>query len=96
MGDACMVYIKYYFSWNRGGYVMSDFIQYLQKIIPAPVKIKNIDGYIYEISSEPSILNERCADGTVADKILNRLLRCSKVEKCGMWWNNTLKVKMKH
>ena len=74
---------------------MSDFINYLQKIIPAPVKIKNIDGYIYEISSEPSILNERCADGRVSDKILNRLLRCSKVEKCGMWWACKLKVKMK-
>ena len=74
---------------------MSDFIQYLHSIIPAPVRIKNIDGYIYEISSEPSILNERCADGTVADKILNRLLRCSKVDKVGMWFDNKLKVKMK-
>ena len=73
----------------------SNFINYLHKIIKAPVKIKNIDGYIYEISSEPSILNERCADGTVANKILNRLLRCSKVEKCGMWFDNKLKVKMK-
>lgn len=73
----------------------SNFINYLHKIIPTPVKIKNIDGYIYEISSEPSILNERCADGTVADKILNRLLRCDKVEKCGMWWACKLKVKMK-
>ena len=74
---------------------MSDFIQYLQKIIPAPVSIKNIDGYIYEISSEPSILNERCAEGRISDKIYNRLLRCSKVEKCGMWIDNKLKVKMK-
>ena len=74
---------------------MSDFIQYLHSIIPAPVRIKNIDGYIYEISSELSILNERCAEGTVADKILNRLLKCSKVEKCGMWIDNKLKVKMK-
>ena len=74
---------------------MSDFIKYLHSIIPAPVKIKNIDGYIYEISSAPSILNERCAEGTVADKILNRLLRCSKVDKCGMWIDNKLKVKMK-
>ena len=73
----------------------SNFVEYLRKIIPAPVSIKNIDGYIYEISSEPSILNERCAEGTVADKILNRLLRCSKVEKCGMWIDNKLKVKMK-
>lgn len=75
---------------------MSDFIKYLHKIIPAPVKIKNIDGYIYEISSEPSILNERCAEGTVADKILNRLLRCSKVEKIGMWYGCKLKIKFKH
>ena len=74
---------------------MADFIKYLHSIIRIPVKIKNIDGYIYEISSEPSILNERCADGTVADKILNRLLRCSKVEKCGMWWGNKLKIKFK-
>lgn len=71
----------------------SNFVEYLRKIIPAPVKIKNIDGYIYEISSEYSILNERCAEGTVADKILNRLLRCSKVEKCGMWRGNKLKIK---
>ena len=74
----------------------SNFINYLHKIINAPVKIKNIDGYIYEISSESSILNERCSDGTVADKILNRLLRCSKIEKCGMWYGCKLKVKMKH
>ena len=74
---------------------MSDFIQYLHKIIPAPVKIRNIDGYIYEISSEPNILNERCAEGTVAHKILNRLLKCSKIDKVGRWWNNTLKVRMK-
>ncbi len=74
---------------------MSDFINYLHKIINAPVKIRNIDGYIYEISSEPSILNERCAEGTVANKILNRLLKCSKIDKIGMWWGCKLKIKMK-
>ena len=74
----------------------SNFINYLHKIIPAPVKIKNIDGYIYEISSEPSILNERCVEGRISDKILNRLLRCSKVDKVGTWWACKLKVKMKH
>ena len=73
----------------------SNFINYLHSIIKAPVKIKNIDGYIYEISSEPSILNERCAEGTIKDKIIKRLLRCSKVEKCGMWWACKLKVRMK-
>ena len=74
---------------------MSDFIQYLQKIIPAPVKIKNIDGYIYEISSEPSILNERCAEGTVADKIYKRLKNCRKIEKLTSWQGNILKIKFK-
>ena len=74
----------------------SNFINYLHKIINAPVKIKKLDGYLYEISSEPSILNERCADGRISDKILNRLLRCSKVDKVGMWFDNKLKVKMKH
>lgn len=74
---------------------MSNFVEYLRKIIPAPVRIKNIDGYVYEIESEYSILNERCAEGRISDKILNRLLRCSKVEKCGMWIDNKLKVKMK-
>ena len=74
---------------------MSDFVEYLRKIIPAPVRIKNIDGYIYEISSEPSILNERCAEGRISDKILNKLLRCSKVDKVGMWIDNKLKVRMK-
>ena len=91
-----MVYIKYYFMWNSGGHLMSDFIQYLRKIIPAPVHIKNIDGYIYEISSEPSILNERCAEGRVSDKIINRLLKCRKIDKVGMWWGCKLKVKFKH
>lgn len=74
----------------------SNFIAYLQKIIPAPVRIKNIDGYIYEISSEPSILNERCAEGRIADKIINRLLKCSKIDKIGMWFDGKLKVKFKH
>ena len=74
---------------------MSDFVEYLRQIIPAPVRIKNIDGYIYEISSEPSILNERCAEGRISDKIINRLLKCSKIDKVGMWIDNKLKVKMK-
>lgn len=74
---------------------MLDFIKYLHSIIPAPVRIKNIDGYIYEISSEPSILNERCAEGRISDKIINRLLKCSKIDKVGMWFDNKLKVKMK-
>jgi hypothetical protein len=74
---------------------MSDFIEYLRRIIPAPVRIKNIDGYIYEISSEPSILNERCAEGRISDKIIIRLLKCSKIDKVGMWFDNKLKVKMK-
>ena len=90
-----MVYIKYYFMWNSGGYVMSDFIQYLHSIIPAPVRIKNIDGYIYEISSEPSILNERCAEGTVANKIQKRLEKCRKIEAITTWNNNTMKVRFK-
>lgn len=74
---------------------MSNFVEYLRKIIPAPVHIKNIDGYIYEISSEPSILNERCAEGRISDKIINRLLKCSKIDKVGMWFDNKLKVRMK-
>lgn len=73
----------------------SNFVEYLRKIIPAPVRIKNIDGYIYEISSEPSILNEGCAEGRISDKIINRLLKCSKIDKVGMWFDNKLKVKMK-
>lgn len=74
---------------------MSDFIKYLHSIIPAPVRIKNTDGYIYEISSEPSILNERCAEGRISDKIINRLLKCSKIDKVGMWFDNKLKVRFK-
>ena len=73
----------------------SNFVEYLRKILPAPVKIKNIDGYIYEISSEPSILNERCAEGTIKDKIIKRLLKCRKIEKMGLWWDNKLKIKFK-
>ena len=74
---------------------MSDFIQYLQKIIPAPVRIKNIDGYIYEISSEPSILNERCAEGRIADKIQKRLIKNKKIQNVGFWQGNILKIKFK-
>ena len=74
----------------------SNFVEYLRKIIPAPVRIKNIDGYIYEISSESSILNERCTEGRISDKIINRLLKCSKIDKVGMWWGCKLKVKFKH
>ena len=74
---------------------MSDFVEYLRHIIPAPVRIKNIDGYVYEISSEPSILNERCADGTVADKIYKRLKNCRKIEKLASWYGNKLKIKFK-
>ena len=74
----------------------SNFIKYLHSIIPAPVSIKNIDGYIYEISSELSILNERCTEGRISDKIINRLLKCSKIDKVGMWWGCKLKVKFKH
>lgn len=74
---------------------MSDFIKYLHSIIPAPVRIKNIDGYIYEISSEPSILNERCAEGTVADKIYNRLKNCRKIEAMTTWYDNKIKVRFK-
>lgn len=74
---------------------MSDFIQYLQKIIPAPVRIKNIDGYIYEISSEPSILNERCAEGRISDKIYKRLKNCRKIEAMTTWYDNKIKVRFK-
>lgn len=74
---------------------MSDFIKYLHSIIPAPVRIKNIDGYIYEISSEPSILNERCAEGRISDKIYNRLKNCRKIEAITTWNNNTMKVRFK-
>jgi hypothetical protein len=74
---------------------MSDFVEYLRKIIPAPVRIKNIDGYIYEISSEPSILNERCAEGTIADKIYKRLKNCRKIEKLTSWYDNKIKVRFK-
>lgn len=73
----------------------SNFVEYLRQIIPAPVKIKNIDGYIYEISSEPSILNERCAEGTVADKIQKRLEKCRKIEKMISWYGCKLKIKFK-
>ena len=75
---------------------MSDFVEYLRKIIPAPVRIKNIDGYIYQIESEPSILNERCADGRISDKIYNRLKNCRKIEKLTSWYDNKLKIKFKH
>jgi hypothetical protein len=81
--------------WNSGGHVMSDFIQYLQKIIPAPVRIKNIDGYVYEISSDPSILNERCVEGRISDKIYKRLKNCRKIEAITTWNNNKLKVRFK-
>jgi hypothetical protein len=74
---------------------VSDFIPYLQKIIPAPVRIKNIDGYVYEIESEYSILNERCAEGTVANKIYKRLKNCRKIEKLTSWYGNKLKIKFK-
>lgn len=74
---------------------MSDFIKYLHSIIPAPVRIKNIDGYIYEISSEPSILNERCAEGRISDKIYKRLKNCRKIEKMTSWQGNILKIKFK-
>ena len=74
----------------------SNFVEYLRKIIPAPVRIKNIDGYIYEISSEPSILNERCAEGRISDKIYKRLKNCRKIAKMTNWYDNKLKVKMKH
>jgi hypothetical protein len=74
---------------------MSDFVEYLRKIIPAPVCIKNIDGYVYEIESEYSILNERCADGTVADKIKKRLEKCRKIEAITNWYNNKIKVRFK-
>lgn len=73
----------------------SNFVEYLRKIIPAPVRIKNIDGYIYEISSEPSILNERCAEGRISDKIYKRLKKCRKIDKVGMWWGCKLKIKFK-
>jgi hypothetical protein len=74
---------------------MSDFIEYLRKIIPAPVRIKNIDGYVYEIESEYSILNERCADGRISDKIYKRLKNCRKIEKLGNWYGCRLQIKMK-
>lgn len=74
---------------------MSDFIQYLHKIINAPVRIKNIDGYIYEISSEPSILNERCAEGRISDKIQKRLIKNKKIQSVGFWQGNILKIKFK-
>lgn len=73
----------------------SNFVEYLRKIIPAPVRIKNIDGYIYEISSEPSILNERCAEGRISDKIQKRLEKCRKIEAITTWNNNTMKVRFK-
>jgi hypothetical protein len=73
----------------------SNFVEYLRKIIPAPVRIKNIDGYVYEIESEYSILNERCRDGTVANKIYKRLKNCRKIEKLTSWYGNILKIKFK-
>lgn len=73
----------------------SNFIEYLRKIIPASVRIKNLDGYIYEISSVPSILNERCAEGRIADKIYKRLKNCRKIEAITTWNNNTMKVRFK-
>ena len=73
----------------------SNFVEYLRKIIPAPVRIKNIDGYIYEISSEPSILNERCAEGIIADKIYKRLKNCKKIEKMTSWYGCKIKIKFK-
>ena len=74
----------------------SNFVEYLRKLIPAPVRIKNIDGYIYEISSEPSILNEQCAEGRVSDKIYKRLKNCRKIEKITSWYGCKLQIKFKH
>lgn len=73
----------------------SNFVEYLRKLIPAPVRIKNIDGYIYQIESEPSILNERCAEGRISDKIYIRLKNCRKIEKLTSWYGCKLKVRFK-
>ena len=72
-----------------------NFVEYLRKLIPAPVRIKNIDGYIYQIESEPSILNERCAEGRISDKIYIRLKNCRKIEKLTSWYGCKLKVRFK-
>lgn len=71
----------------------SNFVAYLRKIIKAPVMIKNIDGYIYKITGTYSILSERTAHGTVADDIIYRLKRCSKIAAVGSWNMNELYVK---
>ena len=73
----------------------SNFISYLHHLLHAPVIVRNVDGYTYELQASWSVLCERTASGTVADMIYNRLKRCSKIEAVSGWDMNKIYVRFR-